>query len=151
MRWVEDLAGGPKYNTNRSAFWRVIRAVTSKAYSSPDPSAPGWTRVLCWSNLFKLSPEGGGNPSTKLGRLIAQTSARLLRQEVAEFAPDAVLVLAGLDWFRPFADGLGVRLSAGGPVEATSTTGSTRWVIAKHPERKPEQPATQAIAEALMG
>lgn len=156
MSWVETRAGDPDYNTNRSAFWRVIRKAAASLHSWSTPHQ-GWSSVLCWTNLFKVSPHAGGNPSTVLRRSIIQGSVQLLRREVEEFSPDRVIVLTGLDWFLPFADGLGLTVSEGlpsrgrrvGPVEATANMHGRRWVIAKHPQGKPEQDAVSAILAAL--
>jgi hypothetical protein len=112
-------------------------------------AGPEWSSQLCWTNLFKVSPAQGRNPSGTLRRAQQTGCAELLAQELLEWQPERVLVLTGWSWFAPFASRLGVDVRQVGtsadPVEAVGASGACRWVIAKHPERKPEDAAVEQI------
>jgi hypothetical protein len=148
MRRVIDQAGArKKYNTNRAAFWRVTRQATLAALNV-DPGE--WSSFVCWSNLYKLAPAGGGNPSDALARAQLPVAADMIHPEVTEFAPTRVLVLAGMSWFRPFAEVLRLAVEPRhGFVEAVGKDSARRWVIARHPMRKPEQPFVQEVLSAF--
>ena len=51
IKWVEDQIGSKdKYNTSKSAFWRVIRKITYLYFSE------NWYKNIAWSNLCKVAP-----------------------------------------------------------------------------------------------
>jgi hypothetical protein len=58
--WVNSEQGG--YATSRSAFWRVSRAVVGRL-GVADIGKPSWPSYLAWSNLYRVAPYSGGNPS----------------------------------------------------------------------------------------
>lgn len=100
MAWVTDLWGAATgYNTRRSAFWRVLRRISSGA----DLTA-AWPGRLVWTNLYKVSPAAGWNPGSDLQRAQRDAAIGLLRREMAEFAPRRVLALIG-GWISPFIKG----------------------------------------------
>ena len=149
MSWVVDQAGSrTAYNTNRSAFWRVIRR-TCRDLVDGAHEFPEWSSHICWTNLFKVSPSKGRNPTGTLSSSQREAAAELLAQELFEWRPTRVLVLTGWSWFAPFAPRLGVHLRRTAAlvdaVEAVGTSADCRWVIAKHPERKPEDAAVEQI------
>jgi hypothetical protein len=61
MLRVTDLAGktGHRYNTNRSAFWRVLRSLTLEP---TDAELADWPSALGWTNLCKVSLATGWEP-----------------------------------------------------------------------------------------
>ncbi len=68
MSWVTTQWGATDcYNTKRSPFWRVIRRVVY-GLSIASANDRDWSSHLVWSNLYKLSPEAGRNPSSGLMR-----------------------------------------------------------------------------------
>ena len=146
MQWVTDLAGpNAVYNTNLSAFWRVLRRIV---LSEPRPELDDarWSSRLAWTNLYKVSPAAGWNPGADLQRAQRRSAIELLNLEVERLAPRRVLALTG-GWIGPFSDGLGLNLTARpGLVEAVGHRGDCPWVVAKHPMRKPED---RFVAEVL--
>jgi hypothetical protein len=147
LSWVtRQWQASDTYNTARSAFWR-----TAKTVSDPDGRHPGdWASRLCWSNLYKVAPFAGRNPSASLRRAQRGQCLALLRLELAAFRPRRVLVMTGLDWFREFADLLELRLAPRrGYVEAVASAGGVRWVITPHPERKPDRRIALAAVRAF--
>lgn len=134
MAWVRDLWGAATgYNTRRSAFWRVVRRISSGPEGPDD-----WPGHLVWTNLYKVSPAAGWYPGSDLQRAQREAAIALLRREMQEFAPRRVLALTG-GWIDPFVKGLELRLRArSGLVEALGTDGTRPWVVAKHPMGNPE-------------
>jgi hypothetical protein len=146
LEWVTNLAGpNDIYNTNRSAFWRVLRRVVLANTSSGFDNAR-WSSRLAWTNLYKVSPGAGWNPGADLQRAQHRSAIELLHCEIEEFAPMRVLALTG-GWILPFSDGSGLNLDARtGLVEGVGMRGDCAWVVAKHPMVKPE---SQFVTEVL--
>jgi hypothetical protein len=150
MLWVTDLAGRTEnpYNTNRSAFWRVLRALMFVAHEDPAHRLV-WPSFLTWTNLYKVSPAAGWNPGADLQVAQRGLAIRLLQREVHEYRPKRVLALTG-GWIRPFEDDLGLELTwDSGLVEATGRRNRTPWVVAKHPMGKPAELFVAEVLEAF--
>jgi hypothetical protein len=148
LAWVMPTEG-EGYNPNRAAFWRLGRLVYQ---SLCDEDMAHWSSHICWTNLFKLSPFVGGNPSTRLMRSQEPFSIELLRLEITAWNPDIVLVLTGEDWFRPFAKSIGIVLTPQPQcqyVQQVGSSGSRLWVVGKHPRGKPEQEFLSEIVQAV--
>ena len=89
MKWVKDREGGKaenKYNTNKSAFWRVIKKVSQKYY--PEDS---WYSHVAWSNLYKLS-KGEGNPTKKYMNEQYESCLEIYKKEIEIFSPKFVVM-----------------------------------------------------------
>jgi hypothetical protein len=91
-------------------------------------------------------------PGTALKDVQLSLGISLIAQEVAEFNPRRVLVLAGRNWFSPFGKGLGLDIQwQTGPGEGISTSANRQWVIAKHPMAKRESTFVEEILQAFAG
>lgn len=138
MLWVTDLVGRTShpYNTNRSAFWRVLRATVS---SVMEVDATDWPRNLAWTNLYKLAPASGWNPGADLQRAQRGAAIRLLKAEIEALRARRILFLTGRWWAEPFATSLGMRIewATGRLVEGAGRYRGAQVVIAKHPMGKP--------------
>ncbi|MEQ9490893.1 MAG: hypothetical protein RIM72_18075 [Alphaproteobacteria bacterium] len=151
LRWVSNAWGAPTgYNTARSAFWRVIRA-TIDSLELCDVSKPNWPAQIVWSNLYKVSPFGGGNPSTSLCRAQQTKCIEMILAEVSNWKPRRLLFLTGEDWAKPFLQTLTdepLDRPPAGPVQIVGTTTSgARIVVGPHPQSRPEVPLVSAITE----
>lgn len=156
MMWVIRKTGATKrvdgktvYNVNRSAFWRTIRDVYARTAVQGKKPPADWPSYLCWSNLYKISPRSGGNPPKELRALQRPFAMQLIAEEIAQFAPARVLVLAGENWFRPFARHLDLTVTQLGTDVSIAQGGGRIWVIAPHPQGKQEKPLVDAIADAF--
>jgi uracil DNA glycosylase superfamily protein len=105
MRWVTDLWGSEKasrydegsrkeYNAARSAFWRAVKGLT--AYLNvANIEEDSWPSHLAWTNLYKVAPAEGNNPSNALCDAQFESCASLLRAELEIYAPKRVVFLTG--------------------------------------------------------
>jgi hypothetical protein len=146
MLWVTDLAGktGHHYNTNRSAFWRVLRAFTLQL---TDANPADWPSNLAWTNLYKISPAAGWNPGADLQRVQRAAAISLLAAEIEALQPKRVLALTGRWWVAPFASSLGMKITwRSGLVEGVGSYGAAEIVVAQHPMTKPH---ARFVAEVL--
>ncbi|MBF0555593.1 MAG: hypothetical protein HQK96_13725 [Nitrospirae bacterium] len=146
MSWVTKLWGGDDaYNTIKSAFWRVIRAVVC-SLGIANVDLPQWPSHLVWSNLYKVSPADGGNPGGTLCNIQLPGCIDLLRLELDTYKPKRLLFLTGMNWAKPFLDVLGIPVNENhdlkyveGFGQANLTGGhQLNFVIACHPARKQE-------------
>jgi len=157
LKWVSDRWGqnDKKYNTRRSAFWRVIRGVMIGLGLAFD-NQEDWPSYLVWSNLYKVAPTKAGNPGETLCRLQHDGCIRLLRLEVETYRPERILFLTDYQWWaRPFLEQIGAHMHespntrqvrAAGRLEVDPTH-SARVVVSTHPMRKPHQPwVNEAVA-----
>ena len=157
MLWVSKSWGkGEPYNTRRSAFWRVVRLAVGEL-GICDTSLAIWPSSITWTNLYKLSPAAGGNPSSALIRLQHEICVELLRQEVDDYRPNRVLFLTGTDWAEPFLQQLGtfeVRWNGLGSVQMAGILQSKGFssnvsvVVAQHPQGKGDSTYIDGLREA---
>jgi hypothetical protein len=155
MSWVVDHWGtGLGYNTKTSAFWCVAReAVGQLGLANTDGQS--WPSSIDWTNLCKVSPEEGRNPSASLERAQWQLCLEIFHRELELSRAAAVLFLTGWDWASPFLPELNeVALPASNRyVERAGVLLQqgrvpTPVVVAKHPERKPRAPFVAELAAA---
>ena len=164
MQWVLACWGRPRgatrrkdppkgYNTKRSAFWRVINQVTRKVCTGVREE--NWPSHLVWSNLYKVAPSKGYNPTVRQMNAQREGCKKLLRLEIEDFAPSRLLFLTGWDWAQPFLQEWGDVVPAEDTyVEATGRlrTGKGRscaMVVARHPDRKPGAPWVKEVLAAF--
>ena len=152
MQWVRDSWGKRGgYNTARSAFWRVIKDVMR---SCAPAARRDWPSHLVWSNLYKVSPSEGGNPSGQLQQVQLEGCKALLKLEIESFAPARLLFLTGWDWAAPFLTESDVdRTPLGTHVQATGHwpvgERQSRVVVANHPQGKPHKEWVSEVLAAF--
>ncbi|PQO26076.1 hypothetical protein C5Y96_21745 [Blastopirellula marina] len=141
------------YCTRTSAFWRVIRHVV-RNIPFPESLWDTWANHVAWTNLYKISPSGGGNPTTSLRQLQHPYCEQILRLEIQAWQPRRILFLSGYDWMNHFCEGLGI---AGQITEnakfvqfaGTLTSTGAKVVVGPHPQdrgAKPERDFAKEIA-----
>jgi hypothetical protein len=148
LGWVLDRwkARDGGYDTSSSQFWEATRRVVLAA--QPDAS-DDWASRVAWTNLAKVAPWQGGNPGSRLRRVLGEHSPGLLRREVEALKPTRVVVFAGRSWFEPFAGALGLEVEwRDGHVEGVANDGSRRWVIAVHPMTRSPKAVADAVSAA---
>ena len=144
------------YNSRKSAFWRVIRNVIGQL-DLADIEDAAWPSCLVWSNLYKVSPAVGRNPSGKQRSLQRENCILLLEKEIQIYKPRRLLFLTGYDWAEPFLKHISpniLEVRNSRYVQAAGTFNSEndnvcRIVVAAHPERKLEAIWVQDVLQAL--
>lgn len=155
MSWVTDLAGAAaasgrveQYNTNQSPFWRTAHRVATECGVIKTPST--WSNSLAWSNLYKLAPAKGANPTWAQRHAQLEMCVALLRKEIEELDPAIIMVVSGGDWWEPFNQALDqpTQPHDGEFVEAVGSNGR-RWVVTCRPEEHPEDGFVNEVCGAL--
>ena len=155
MTWVTNQWGATDcYNSRKSAFWRVIREVTLQLCIA-EHSGNDWSSHLVWSNLYKLSPRDGGNPSGTLQNIQLDGCRALFDLEIETYRPGRLLLLTGWDWAEPFLAKLRRVDQPGG--EFVERTGQwlfcdgrqSRVVVSCHPQGKSEKRWVREVLHCL--
>jgi hypothetical protein len=158
MSWVTACWGATKkYNTRRSAFWRVIRAVVGRLdIANVDDDQNPWPSHLVWSNLYKIAPVEGGNPDGNLQQAQFKGCVKLLQWELKNYQPRRLLFLTGRAWADPFLrEAWQDRALPEGQsfVEATGHVKcgphAATCVVAKHPQGKNETDWVNEVVAAF--
>jgi hypothetical protein len=157
MSWVfKDWDKNDGYATKKSAFWRVIRLVVAELGIDHFES-PEWPSHLFWSNLYKIVPSKGGNPSERLCSLQFDECKSLLEEEIRSCTPKRLLFLTGLAWAEPFLADFDPGLSVSPQTKYVEATGKvnliygnqSRIVVAKHPQGKKEDIWVREVVNAF--
>jgi hypothetical protein len=153
ITWVSEQWGSAeKYNTKRSAFWRVARELVRKLEIA-DIGNNDWPSHIAWSNLYKVAPAAGGNPSETLKEAEFQYCTKILSTEIMELKPRRIAFLTGLKWAEQFLGALGAdpsgryancRLEASGRLSSESN-----FVVLPHPQGKPESEIVDAAVHGF--
>lgn len=148
MLWVTDIWEHPKLpdkrTNNRSSFWRVIRSVI-RQLGIADAEDAAWPSTIVWSNLYKVAPARGANPTGRLLTIQQSGCIDLFRLELKTYRPSRLLLLTGNAWAIPFLS-LGASddeswsferpfIERSGVIPASGT----RYVVAPHPQGKDEK------------
>jgi len=148
MEWVSEHWGAAtKYNTRRSAFWRVIRTLISSLQIA-DVNSPEWPSYLVWSNLYKVAPKNEGNPNSTLRNLQLPGCLDLFRLELITYKPKRLLFLTGMDWASPFLNAVNAQIRKNASFRYVEGFGQisiteeivVQFAVASHPQGKPESP-----------
>ena len=151
MTWVYDCARGKEYSTNRSAFWRVIRAVSRNYF--PDDEL----NHVAWSNVCKIQYDSGKNPSGELYQSQIETCQKIFKVEIDVLQPQFVIMLVG--WFGK-TDILSY-MNGGEMPECIERKnwdsyhaevykiGRTTYICTEHPERKNENEHIRCIISLI--
>lgn len=138
MRWVER-----ENICARSAFWRVIRGLSRHLTGD----SADWYEWIAYSNLYKLAPSSGGNPSNSLCSRQYELCAEILRREIEVLAPSAVVLLCGIGWYYDFLcdlngeadpENIGRKTWSGGAIDVYRI-GNTVYIGGDHPQGKDEK------------
>jgi hypothetical protein len=157
MTWVEAAWGASTgYNTKRSEFWQVARTAVSSFDETASPPS-GWSAALAWTNLYKLAPFSGGNPSSSLQKAQLALCQQLLDLEIQLLRPVRILCLTGWDWAESFFSAAGdfTPPSQGssfvdriGHVFVRGLSEPIRLLVARHPARKPRDRFLEGLRQA---
>ncbi len=151
MKWVDDFSGNIKgYNTNKSAFWRLIREIAHHYYPKK------WYSHIAWTNLYKIAPWEGGNPSSQLQNQQQSYCFKLLKKEINILSPAYVIMLTS-GWEEPFIEEIKkeetVKVISEKEWDSYKSTllkiGNIKYIISPHPQGKVEEKHKNAIIQLL--
>lgn len=158
MRWVADQFGVSKrgvFNTKSSSFWRLGRLVALDTCCVQRNFDLTWSSHLMWTNLYKVAPFAGRNPSTRLSSAIHDGSVAVFAEELRRWRPRVIVFATGWNWAEVFVTQLASTnsitvcrqrryLQAHGRLSCGS-----QFVVVRHPERKPLARIMEAVRQGL--
>lgn len=145
MKWLNEAwAGKVEYKARRSTFWRAVNSVM-QGLALTTHNDENWGSKLVWSNLYKVSPQSGGNPSKLICDLQLQGCLELLQLELEYHKPSRVVFATGTGWAKPFVSELGFAYETDTQSAQVEALGRGRlrnghevtFVVASHPQGKP--------------
>lgn len=95
--WVLD-ENGKKYYYAKSPFLRMMRQLVG-AFAGTEED---WQQRLAWSNLFKIAPRHGKNPSWLMIRKNISLYCEIIKEEINQNAPDIVVFVTDMNYFDPY-------------------------------------------------
>lgn len=154
MQWVEDGEGSSVYNTKSSAFWRVIKAVSSHFHPQ------NWSSYVAWSDVCKVAPWEGGNPSDSLYYAQIGDCEEIFKAEVRALSPKAVIFFTGYSWAKDILISLNggkeprsveTTLWGGGYKAIVYSINGTTYIISEHPQGKSEVEHAETLIKIIEG
>ena len=100
MIWVENCAkqeSSDTYNSNRSAFWRLIRRIARFHHKIDNVDRFGDLKKIAWSNICKVAPNSG-NPNDSLYYAQLDIAEKILETEIKYLSPKYLIFLTGWSW-----------------------------------------------------
>ena len=151
MEWVENMAGRRDvYNTNKSAFWRMIREISTNFFPNH------WWEYVAWSNLYKLAPAHQGNPSAKLRKAQLESCKEILETEIQVLSPQNVVFFTSgweTDFLKYLNGGIAPTpvITKGWDKYFTSMyeIKERKYIVSPHPQGKRENVHRQVICEMI--
>ena len=149
MEWVENLSGvNEVYNTNKSAFWRVVKEFSIQFFKSNK-----WYENIAWTNLYKISPEEG-NPGGSLKRKQLPICNEILKKEIEILNPRSVIFLTP-GWEEEFLDTVIGKASKTKEIEwdgyktKSIIKDNRNYIISHHPQGKNEDLHVKVLLELV--
>jgi len=96
---TEDENGNIYYYA-KSPFLRMMRQLVGK-FTGYEKN---WQQRLVWSNLYKISPRDGGNPSWLMIRDDIPLYAELIKSEILQNKPNVVVFVTDINFFDPYPE-----------------------------------------------
>lgn len=152
MDWINDLEGpNDHYNTKKSAFWRVIKRISTHYFPTK------WYSNVAWSNLCKIAPYSkGGNPNDKLYYQQLNLCQQILSKEIEILSPKVVVMLTS-GWDKDFLNYLNnnkepksdLTIKWSGYESKLYIINKVNYIVSHHPQGKNENHHVNAIIKLI--
>jgi uracil-DNA glycosylase len=151
IKWILDLEGKKsRYNTRKSAFWRVIRKI-SKAINGDNE-----LDKIAWSNLYKVSYTKE-NPPKKLQKMQLDYCEKILETEIEILSPKYVVFFTS-GWEKEFLKHLNqgslpkYKTINWGKNYKTSVVDieNIKYITSVHPQGKKEKQHSNIVVDLLI-
>jgi hypothetical protein len=138
--------GSGNYEINKSQFWRVTKRIAKSIVKLETEEV---LNSVCYTNLYKVSPDGY-NPSQSLMRCTIESNIRILQYEINFYKPKRVLFLTGNTWAKPFICKIATEKyeSPSPDIFFLGRYQNIDLVVTHHPQGKGETNIVEAIRQA---
>jgi hypothetical protein len=149
IEWVEKQSGSKdKYNTNKSAFWRLIKNVSINLFGQDE-----WYKFIAWTNIYKFALYDG-NPNSYLQQIQRTVCSKIFDMEINYLKPDVIVFLtSNWEWF--YNSHLEIKRESGnfhewdGYKTYYQKINGTLFIHSMHPERKKEENHKKIISKII--
>ena len=94
-----------EYSLTRAQIWSYTKSIWDSLYGRETKLDERWFENIVWSNIYKIAPHNGDNPSDELQQKELEACKELLKQEIEYFKPTHIfLATARGYWFERFED-----------------------------------------------
>lgn len=150
MKWVHNQEVIVGSYIKKSAFWRVIKRISQKYYPTD------WYNNVAWSNLCKIAPFIGGNPSDSLYYYQLPLCQQILSKEIEILSPK-VIVLFTSGWEKDFLFYLNdnnepqieMTINWYGYETKLYFIKGNHYIVSPHPQGKAEDKHVEVIIELI--
>lgn len=145
----EELLENVKYNIKRSAFWRMAIKVLLQKNDLEEDDISNNIQKLAWTNLYKLAPKNGGNPSNRSMENQYEDCVNELKKEFKSLKPHVAILFTGENWFNDFRDIFSDCKEVGKNnvvLTCKFNDTNTKVIVCNHPQGKKE---TELLSEIL--
>lgn len=161
--WIEEIDGvlysnsgskdepkSEKYRLSRSPFWNYTKEIYGRL-AQKEKMDGIWMNNIAWTNLYKISPEEGGNPTCEQRLAQRDVCKDILLQEIKIFNPTHIIfetnIDGWLDWFEDLFPG--VKRTEKRYVRAEGTYGDARACVTVRPEYKKKAAFVDEVVASL--
>lgn len=154
MLWMEEEVvendnGG--YRPSKSALIRTMRNIATNYYMQ------NWSKHVAWTNLYKIAPFKGGNPSDSLCYTELDDCVKILKAEIDFLSPRVVVMLTRYNWAKDFI----IPLNGGQEPKCIDKETWDKYtalayrlngrliIVSEHPQGKPEKSHAEAILKLI--
>lgn len=120
------------HGMTRSQFWntgkKFFSALTGITLEDD------WYENIVWTNLFRIAPKSGGNPTKKLADNQKRLCIQAHKEDIETYQPTHILYMTGRNWMCDFQPEL--THSPMGIVESYGIIGDSIIVVLPHPQTK---------------
>lgn len=143
-----------RYYYSKSSFWRLIKKL-SVAYNGESE----WNEKFVWSNLYKISPRKGGNPSWRFNKKLIPTYVEIIKKEIEMCKPSHIVFITDINYLKPyekenmrFDEKLNIR-EINDPdfkyIVAKGEYCGAKIIVCKRPERRPTDIMVEEIQKVF--
>ena len=136
-----------EYNFRKSSFWRVINKIVIEKFNRTDKN---WTHQIAWSNLYKIAPAEGGNPSNIECNCQFDNSEILFWKEIDLLSPKYILLITDKSWVEDeFIKAKSLKKISNDYVQAILNYKTSKIIVTCRPERKNEAEFVKNVLKYL--
>lgn len=108
---------------------------------------------MAWSNLYKMSPALGNNPTEKECKLQIEYASKLIDKEIEELKPKNVVFITGDTWIKDvetnFLQNVDINWQDNDIIKWIGKYGNAKIIITSRPEGKPQQQFIDSLIKHL--
>lgn len=94
-----------EYSLTRAQIWSYTKSIWDSLYGRETKWDERWFENIVWSNIYKIAPHNGDNPSDALQQKELEACKELLKQEIEYFKPTHIFLATAREyWFKRFED-----------------------------------------------